>query len=81
MSTIVYRNEHGSLTIDRPAPRVVLLCLVGKDAGQFGDAPFKELAQDLHGDGSLELFAVERGRQRAIAPSSSAPPPRQERCS
>jgi hypothetical protein len=53
---IVFHNEHGSLTIHRPAPRVVLLCLVGNDAGQFGDAPFQELAPDLHDDGRLELF-------------------------
>jgi hypothetical protein len=68
---ITFHNEHGSLTIHRPAPRVVLLVLVGSDAGQFGDAPFKELAQDLHADGQLELFIDARSGKAASLDVSS----------
>jgi hypothetical protein len=68
---IAFHNQHGSLTIHRPAPRVVLLCLVGNDAGQFGDAPFQELAQDLHADGRLELFIDARSGVAASLDVSS----------
>jgi hypothetical protein len=53
---IFFRSEHGSLTIRRPAHRVVLVSLAGNDVGQYGEAPFKELANDVRGDGQLELF-------------------------
>jgi hypothetical protein len=53
---IAFRSEHATLTIGRPAERVVLVSLAGNDVGQFGDAPFKELAADLASDGQLELF-------------------------
>jgi hypothetical protein len=68
---IVFRNEHGSLTVRRPAPRVVLLVLVGNDAGQFGDAPFKELANDVQGDARLELFIDARSGVAASLDVSS----------
>jgi hypothetical protein len=68
---IVFRNEHGSLSVHRPAPRVVLLALVGNDAGQFGDGPFRELARDLKEDGQLELFIDARSGVAASLDVSS----------
>jgi hypothetical protein len=68
---IVFRNEHGSLSVHRPAPRVVLLALVGNDAGQFGDGPFRELAPDLKEDGQLELFIDARSGVAASLDVSS----------
>jgi hypothetical protein len=53
---IAFRTEHGTLTIHRPVAGVVLVSLAGTDVGQFGDAPFTELARDLKADGQLELF-------------------------
>jgi hypothetical protein len=53
---VAFRTEHATLTIHRPSKNVVLVSLAGNDVGQFGDAPFVELARDLAGDGQLELF-------------------------
>jgi hypothetical protein len=53
--SVSFRNEHGTISIHRPATGVVVVVLIGNDVGQFGDAPFKELAQDLRPSG-IELF-------------------------
>jgi hypothetical protein len=50
------KGTNCSLTIARPAPRVVLLTLTGRDAGELGDGPFRELAKDLDVPGEIELF-------------------------
>jgi hypothetical protein len=68
---VVFRAEHGSLSIGRPAPRVVIVTLVGNDVGQFGEAPFQELGPDVDAaarapDQAIELFIDARG---AIAAS------------
>lgn len=46
----------GALAIRRPAPGVVLVVLSGTDEGQFGEAPFHELACDLDEHRTIELF-------------------------
>jgi hypothetical protein len=51
-----FRTDQGTLTIHRPASRVVLVSLAGTDVGQFGDAPFVELRPDVKEDGQLELY-------------------------
>jgi hypothetical protein len=42
-----FKTKLCELTIERPAPDVLLLKLSGHDVGELGDAPFKELARDF----------------------------------
>lgn len=71
-------GEHAALSIARPAPLVVVVTFIGNDVGEFGEAPFAELADDVREGlaagladdpsrtGRLELFIDARG---AIAAS------------
>jgi hypothetical protein len=52
---MVYEGIHCRLTIERPAPGVLVLRLSGSDVGEFGDAPMKALDQDL-AKGPARLF-------------------------
>ncbi len=53
-------RTHGDLTITRPADGVVLIVFTGHDIGEFGDAPFRELAHDLREGRPLEVFVDAR---------------------
>ncbi len=53
---VLFEASGCSLTLSRRAGRVVVLELVGRDLGELGDAPFRELERDLAVDGQLELF-------------------------
>jgi hypothetical protein len=45
-----FEGRHSTLTITRPAPHVVLLTIVGKDAGEHGKAPLLALEDEFrHG--------------------------------
>jgi hypothetical protein len=57
---IVFEGIHCTLTIERPSPGVVLATFRGHDIGEFGDAPFIELAKDLAGGLPIELFVDAR---------------------
>jgi hypothetical protein len=63
---VVFRGEHCTLVIRRPAERVVLVSFSGNDVGEFGARPFEELAHDLPGETPLELFIDAR---RVVAAS------------
>lgn len=52
---VTFEGIHSTLTIERPAPGVVVLIIEGRDAGEHGDGPFRELAQDL-ARGPFQLF-------------------------
>lgn len=47
---------HTSIRIRRPAAAVVVVEIQGRDTGELGDAPFRELARDLDGPRRPELF-------------------------
>lgn len=51
----VFNGLHCTLSILRPAPGVVLAVFEGADVGEFGDAPFRELARDI-ADATVEIF-------------------------
>lgn len=54
---------HGSMRIERPAPRVVVLRIAGCDVGELGDAPFRAIERALPEDGgaaAVELFVDAR---------------------
>ena len=57
---------HASVTIRRPAPRVVVLVVDGADVGELGERPFEELTRDLDSEGTLQLFVDARA---ALGPS------------
>ncbi len=54
-SPIRFEAIHSSVEIRRPAPGIVLAVFDGRDVGELGDAPFRELAGDLAA-GKFELF-------------------------
>jgi hypothetical protein len=48
--------ESSRLEFARPTPRVLVMCFVGYDKGQFGTAPFDEIGAILRVHTPLELF-------------------------
>jgi hypothetical protein len=50
-----YEGAHCTLTIRRPAARVLVVSLSGQDVGEFRDVPHRELEKDL-GNGLVELY-------------------------
>ena len=55
-SQVRYEGVSCTLTIKRLRPGTVLLVFKGRDVGEFGDAPFQELAGDLEQRGMLTMF-------------------------
>lgn len=51
---------HGSMRIERPAPRVVVMRISGHDIGELGDAPFREVERALAENAPIELFVDAR---------------------
>jgi hypothetical protein len=68
---VAFRSEHCTISIGRPVSGVVVVLLVGNDVGQFGDAPFKALAEDLDGPAPIELFIDARAGVAATMDVSS----------
>lgn len=52
---------HCTMSIEGPAPGVVLLTIEGTDVGDLGAAPFEALEPLLAGDRPVELFIDARG--------------------
>ena len=61
---VVFEGVHCSIAIDRPAGRVTRLVIEGRDGGELGDAPFRELDADLE-RGQLQLFIDARATSGA----------------
>jgi hypothetical protein len=59
-SAISFEGVHCTLELSRPAPGVVLIILKGRDIGEFGDAPFRELEKDLADGLPIEVFVDAR---------------------
>ncbi len=57
---------HCVMTIDAPAPGVVVVSIEGTDVGDLGETPFRTLESLLLNDGQTELFIDAR---RARGPS------------
>lgn len=67
----VFRGQHCTISIRRPAERVVVVAFSGQDVGEFGEGPLQELAGDVRGDGTLELFIDARAGVAASLDVSS----------
>jgi len=52
----IFRGVHCTLSIVRPAPGVIAAIFEGLDVGEFGDAPFRELARDVGAGAPVEIF-------------------------
>ena len=61
---IRFEGMHCNLVIERPVPGVVVVRVSGRDVGEFGDAPLKEMTVDL-ARSPLELFIDARNVQGA----------------
>lgn len=59
-----WEGQHARLVLRRPAPGLVVLTLEGRDAGEFGEEPFQELAADMGGE-PVELFIDARAAKAA----------------
>ena len=58
---------HCTLSVERPVPDVVLVRFAGTDVGEFGDAPFRELENDVATGRAFELFIdAHAGRAASI---------------
>jgi hypothetical protein len=60
--TTELQGIHGSMRIERPAPRVVVMRITGHDVGELGDAPFREVERALveSEGGTIELYVDAR---------------------
>lgn len=65
-------NEHGSITVTRPATGVVLVEFTGQDAGQFDVAPFVLLDKQLASRSQTALFIDARQARGASIDVSGA---------
>ncbi|HEX9446232.1 MAG TPA: hypothetical protein VGA73_19100 [Candidatus Binatia bacterium] len=54
-SAVRYEGVHCRLAIERPGPGVLVLKISGRDVGEFGAAPMRELEIELT-HGSVELY-------------------------
>src|SRR4051812_6814695 len=62
---VVFEGIHCTISIHRAAPRVVLVTFSGRDTGELGDAPFREMERDLAGPERIELFIDARAGKTA----------------
>jgi hypothetical protein len=70
--SVVLEADHSSLTIRRPAEGVVLIVITGSDVGELGDAPFRELADDVSAGRPFRLFIDARATQGATVDVSNS---------
>lgn len=60
-----FEGIHCTMEIQRPAPGVVVVAIMGSDVGEFRDAPFRTIEEDLDPRRPLELFVDGRRAQGA----------------
>lgn len=66
-----FEGHNASLSIRRPAPNVLLLTIAGRDAGEHGELPLRELARHLDEAKRAVLFIDARRTQGAALDVSS----------
>jgi len=66
-----FEGVHCTMAVRRPSAGVVVLVIEGSDAGELGDAPFRELDKDLSGPAPVELFVDARGTKGATVDVSN----------
>ena len=53
---VKFEGVNCTLVIRRPRPGIVVLTFQGRDTGEFGDAPFREMGLDLEQNSPIHLF-------------------------
>lgn len=66
-----FEGVHCTMTIEEPAPAVVIVAIDGTDVGELGDAPFRALAPLIERDDGVELF-IDARRARGASIDVSA---------
>lgn len=51
-----YESDFCKLSIDAPAPRIVVLTIAGRDIGEFGSAPMDHIEEYLADGDPIELY-------------------------
>jgi hypothetical protein len=51
-----YEGIHCTLTLQQPAPSVIVLRISGSDVGEFGEAPMQALDSWLRDTGRVQFF-------------------------
>jgi hypothetical protein len=69
---IKFEGVNCTLIIRRPRPGVVVARFTGRDVGEFGDAPFRELAIDLDQHAPIQFFVDGRETLAASLDVSSS---------
>lgn len=62
---IHYEGTFCELSLDAPAPGVVLLTISGHDTGEFGSVPMTQLEAHFAGHSVIELYIDARGTKTA----------------
>jgi hypothetical protein len=69
-AAVRFDGAHCSIVIERPRRGIVVLRISGRDVGEFGDKPMREVDGDLQA-GPIELFVDARKVQGASLDVSS----------
>lgn len=68
---ILFEGRHCTIAVGRPAPAVLVVRFEGRDAGELGHAPFREMERDLARFPEVELFIdAKRGKSASVDVSS-----------
>lgn len=68
---VQHKSNHCTLSIESPAPGVVVLCISGRDVGEFGLAPMHQLGKYLSNHPLTELYIDARRTKGASIEVSS----------
>ena len=68
---VKFEGVNCTLILRRPRPGTVVAVFKGRDVGEFGDAPFQELAADLERHSPINLFVDGRDTLAASLDVSS----------
>lgn len=63
--TVRLEGVYCTMEIARPALGLVVVTITGSDVGEFGEAPFRELAADVAAGEPIDLFVDARSTQGA----------------
>lgn len=53
---VKFQTLYCTISVARPGAAIVLVRFAGRDVGELGDAPFREVERDLDAHGVVELF-------------------------
>lgn len=69
---VVFEAIHGTISVARPHAGSVLVTITGRDVGELGDAPLRELDRHLSAASGLEIFVDARAASGPSVDVSSA---------